>query len=94
MFVRENKPAYFHGRISSSPFTDEFPLPAVLIFAPRRLCAMHQSPRVFNGAAGIRKALPEKQTIPIPTPTPTLVPGLVLQFMDLYIINTTTKRIS
>jgi hypothetical protein len=32
MFVRENQPVYFPGRISSSPFTDAFPLPAVPAF--------------------------------------------------------------
>jgi hypothetical protein len=37
MFVRENKPAYFHGRISSSPFTDEFPYPRFSCFS-LRLC--------------------------------------------------------
>jgi hypothetical protein len=30
MFVRKNERVYFSGRISSSLFTDEFPLPAVL----------------------------------------------------------------
>jgi hypothetical protein len=35
---------------------------------------MHQSPQVFNGAAIIRKALPEKQTILIPIPTQRGIP--------------------
>jgi hypothetical protein len=29
MFVRENELVYFGGRMSSSPFTDEYPPPAV-----------------------------------------------------------------
>jgi hypothetical protein len=57
MFVRKNQRVYFSGRISSSPFTDEYPYPAVLcafapprdaqifllFFAPLRLGAMPKS---------------------------------------------------
>jgi hypothetical protein len=40
MFVRKNQRVYFSGRISSSPFTDEYPYPAVIAV----LCAF-ASPR-------------------------------------------------
>jgi hypothetical protein len=62
MFVRENEPVYFPERISSSPFTDEFPLPAVLAF----LC----------GFAALREAQILSILSKILTPTPQAPPKL------------------
>jgi hypothetical protein len=43
-FVQENQLVYFPGRISPSPFTDEYPYPLFLPFlAPQRLGAMQKS---------------------------------------------------
>jgi hypothetical protein len=64
MFVRENQNVCFPGRIYPSPFTDEYPLPAVFAvlcgFATWREA---KSFRVFNPASGYRGYNPLPQNI-------------------------------
>jgi len=59
MFVRENELVYFIGRISSSPFTDEYPYPSVLAVLrasapPRDAQYEGRRPENFDGMVPMR----------------------------------------